>query len=535
MQLKISTRLLLGFGVVVIFMAVCGVFSIVNMSKLASYTENLYNHPMAVSSAILTLDSDRMHLNEVMQELKAARTPAEIERAIAAIDQYESGIYKNLALAKQRFLGPRDLIKRIEDAIMEASESRKQVMSFKMADDHEAAANLITAAYGKFTETTRLLNEMKVFVREKSVEFNQNARETADTTIKLVIALNVIALLISVGVAYVIAASITRPLAAAVKTAQTVAEGDLGHAIDTTSKDETGQLLVALAKMQAKLREVIQHISSGVDHISATSSRLSAAAGQVATSSAEQITATAAMSSTIEEMTVSIAQVAENAKEAHRISVQSGDLSTQGSEVIHGAMNEIGRISSIVTTTSGLIRELDIQSGQISGIVGTIKEIADQTNLLALNAAIESARAGEAGRGFAVVADEVRNLAARTTQSTQEISTMIAKIQEGTRNAVSSMENAVQLVDGSTSMANSVDMSIAQIRQGASQVVTVVDEISSAISEQSAGSDEIARSVEQVAQMVEQNGRAVNDTADAALELQNLATSLDKTMSWFKT
>lgn len=534
-QFKISTRLQLGFGVLVIFMMMCGIFSIVSMNKLASYTENLFNHPMASSSAILTLDSDRMHLTEAMQKLNVARSPAEIEHAIANINQYETNVYEDLATVQQHFLGPKDSIMQIMNAVMEASSARNKVISLKQAGEHEKASAFIAQAYGKYVETTKLLNEMKAFVKKKGIEFNESARKTADLTIKLVIALNVFALLISVGVAYAIAAGITRPLAAAVKTAQTVAEGDLSHPIDVISNDETGQLLSALSQMQFKLREVVQQISSGVGHISATSSRLSAAAKQVAENSEEQISATATMSSTIEEMTVSITQVAGNAKEAHSISVQSGDLSAQGSEVIHGAVNEISRISNIVTSSSELIRELDLQSAQISGIAGVIKEIADQTNLLALNAAIESARAGEAGRGFAVVADEVRNLAGRTTQSTQEISAMIFKIQEGTRNAVASMEDAVRLVTGSTSMANAADQSIGQIKQGASQVVLAVDEISSTLNEQSAASEEIARSVEQIAQMVEQNGRAVNDTANAARDLQNLAVSLNQTVSWFKT
>lgn len=96
-QFKISTRLQLGFGVLVIFMMMCGIFSIVSMNKLASYTENLFNHPMASSSAILTLDSDRMHLTEAMQKLNVARSPAEIEHAIANINQYETNVYEDLA------------------------------------------------------------------------------------------------------------------------------------------------------------------------------------------------------------------------------------------------------------------------------------------------------------------------------------------------------------------------------------------------------------------------------------------------------
>jgi methyl-accepting chemotaxis protein len=68
--------------------------------------------------------------------------------------------------------------------------------------------------------------------------------------------------------------------------------------------------------------------------------------------------------------------------------------------------------------------------GKIGSIIQTINSISSQTNLLALNAAIESARAGEAGRGFAVVADEVRNLAGSTTESANEIGSLIEETKQ---------------------------------------------------------------------------------------------------------
>ena len=101
------------------------------------------------------------------------------------------------------------------------------------------------------------------------------------------------------------------------------------------------------------------------------------------------------MAAAVEEMTVSIDQVAENAGEAHNISVQASDLSDNGTLVIQNAASEMKKIADAVQSSSAIIEELGCQSNQITSIVNTIREIADQTNLLALNAAIEAARAGE--------------------------------------------------------------------------------------------------------------------------------------------
>jgi methyl-accepting chemotaxis protein len=187
-----------------------------------------------------------------------------------------------------------------------------------------------------------------------------------------------------------------------------------------------------------------------------------------------------------------------------------------------------------VQSSSAIIEDLGRQSDQITSIVNTIKEIADQTNLLALNAAIEAARAGEQGRGFAVVADEVRKLAERTTLSTAEIAGMVGKIQNGTRNAVSSMETGVVQAGKGVDLASQAGTSITEIRDGSVRVMEVVNSISDSIREQGTVSSEIAKNIERIAQMSEESANAIQNTTNAARHLQQLSSGLHNSVSRFK-
>lgn len=172
----------------------------------------------------------------------------------------------------------------------------------------------------------------------------------------------------------------------------------------------------------------------------------------------------------------------ESASIAYRISNETLSVAKDGGGVINEAVAEMNNIAASVHESSQHIERLNKQSGEINSIINTIQEIADQTNLLALNAAIEAARAGEQGRGFAVVADEVRQLAARTSKSTSEISSMISKIQEDTSNASGSMEKCLGQANRGVDLASQTGSVIGQIQAGANEVVAAIDKFSSSLS-----------------------------------------------------
>ena len=313
-----------------------------------------------------------------------------------------------------------------------------------------------------------------------------------------------------------------------------VAAGDLSVEIPVANTDSTS-LLAAMKVMQSNLQKLIGEIQTDADMVASAAKKMTIAAEDVAWSSNQQSASSLEIATAMEQSTVSINLMSDSANRAQTISGDSELLMNETSGVVSEAVNRIAKIATVVEQASQTVRTLGQESENVSKIVLVIKEVADQTNLLALNAAIEAARAGEQGRGFAVVADEVRKLAERTTQSTQEITTMISSMQSSARDAVTCIEDAVANVNEGVILTKRVGESVSRLGASSHEVKGVIIDVSSALREQNAASNEIARNVEQIAQTTERNSGAVGAVAKAATELQQLANSLTDSARHFTT
>jgi len=198
------------------------------------------------------------------------------------------------------------------------------------------------------------------------------------------------------------------------------------------------------------------------------------------------------------------------------------------------AKTEIEQLVQNVDTAAHSIRSLADDSQKITVILDVIKGVAEQTNLLALNAAIEAARAGEQGRGFAVVADEVRTLAIRTHESTSEIETMIAQLQQGSQQCALVMEQAnTQAKHG----IERVEQSTALLINIADRITHLSDmnlQIASAAEEQTSVSNEVNRGVINIKDIASASATAVEQVANANSELASMSLELNQVLAQFK-
>ncbi|MFI3137422.1 MAG: methyl-accepting chemotaxis protein [Methylococcaceae bacterium] len=391
---------------------------------------------------------------------------------------------------------------------------------------------------------------VKLEVKEARQEFEKTTTHYANIRFNVLL-LVALAIIGAVCIGLLLIRGITHSLHATQKVADAIAAGNLNSVIDTTQQDEIGGLLRTMDTMQSHLRTMIGHIASNSHSIAATAHHLSVLAEQVKTSSTYQNSASQSVASAVEEMTANIAQIAENAETSETLVSEAGSMASEGFMVVNDTTNEINKIAASVVESSQMMSELSNNSKKISDVIDVIRGIAKQTNLLALNAAIEAARAGERGKGFAVVADEVRNLAARTAQSTQEVTAMIKAIQSSADNAVDSMqkgslginEGVIKAHRAGESMtginegvikAHRAGESMTDIKASTDRVIAKAADMSMALREQNSAVNQIAQDVEQIAAMVQHNNLAVKDLADTANSLNTMAVNLQSNIDQFK-
>ncbi|WP_420066354.1 methyl-accepting chemotaxis protein [Pseudomonas asplenii] len=278
--------------------------------------------------------------------------------------------------------------------------------------------------------------------------------------------------------------------------------------------------------MQDNLRKTIEQISGSATQLASAAEELSAVTEEASRGLQQQNNEIEQAATAVNEMTSAVEEVARNAVSTSEASQQSNHAARDGRDRVVETVEAIQAMSHDVQSTSALIEGLAAQGRDIGQVLDVIRAIAEQTNLLALNAAIEAARAGEAGRGFAVVADEVRALAHRTQQSTREIEQMVAGIQNGTSEAVQSMQQSNQRTQDTLERARAAGVALEQITQS----INLINErnlvIASASEEQAQVSREVDRNLVNIRDLASQSTAGANQTSAASHELSRLAVDL---------
>jgi len=508
-QLRIGTRLSLGFGVILIALIMIlilgSVFSARNRQQMMegvalSGNKTTFATTMKTSMLEGALAIRNIGLQADLGEIEKQKNIVKIKRA--QFDEARNKLTElGLNAEEHKVL---DLISSLDQ---QADGPTKEAFKMLLSFNGEEAVKVITTQIDPLQQKALAeINRLIEIQYAASKDIGNQTEKRSNQLIFTLLSIGVLVLFAGIAFSIYLTRSITTPLGEALYIAQRVAAGELTHREVAEGEDEISELLNALKEMNDNLFQIVSEVRHGTDAIAIASSEISTGNADLSSRTETQAGALEETASSMEEITATVRHNADNARQANGLVTSASDFAIKG-----GA--EVGQ----VVDTMNSIKE---SSRKIVDIISVIDGIAFQTNILALNAAVEAARAGEQGRGFAVVASEVRNLAQRSASAAKEIKTLI--------------NDSVETVNAGDKLVDAAGKTMKDIVSSVKHVADIMAEITAAGQEQSSGIEEVNRAITQMDEMTQQNAALVEQAAAAAESLEEQANHLAQVVSAFK-
>jgi methyl-accepting chemotaxis protein len=515
-NLSVTARLSFGFGSLLVFALLIGVAGVGGLHRMNSSITDVVSYNNAKLAAAQAMARAATQQQLALFGLVVADNATEAEAAHKDVQSHAGQYADNKAGLTDIFtlLKPTEAESAILKKIEEAESSTVSMIAKNEAlfkdEQTEAATKMLDKTVTPAIDAwVNYLDELVSI--EQRINDAAAAKAAREYAVLKYFSLACIALAMVIGsaMAYGIARSLNRELGGepreVTRVANEIAAGNLAQIIALRQND-TYSIMAAMKGTVSQLAEIMQGVNRACDTINTAASEIASGNMDLSERTERQASSLQETAAAMEQLTATVAQNAENARQADRLANGASEVAMRGGKVV----------GNVVTTMTSI----NESSRRISDIIGVIDGIAFQTNILALNAAVEAARAGEQGRGFAVVAGEVRSLAQRSAEAAKEIKNLIA--------------TSVDKVSEGTKLVDEAGKTMDEIVTAVTRVSNVIAEITTASAEQSDGISQVNEAISQMDQTTQQNAALVEQAAAAAESLKGQAQSLAETVSVFK-
>jgi len=564
LNLKISTKIILGFSLVIILAILIGGIGYFSLGNINSSMQSMYNNNLLpirylgeVRRELLTIRGDVFKYIGTTKPDECEKLERSIANSFEMLKEplnrfKETSMTEEVEKMTAEFEG---LISCYEEGIAAAIKEQKA--------GHAELALIVFDNAGMDRERAIILLDGLVNINTETAEKDElRGRETYKNSSLLMLILLLVCIIVSIVVTFLVTGSIKKPIAEAMKLAKSIAEGDLTKRIENKNKDEVGKLIQSLNETAGSLQNIIHEIIKSSETVTSASQQLSAAMEESNVSMQEiasgiahitetnnnNITAVGQISDAVNDISNKAITTAESSKLAVETSREVKASAEKGGELVLNVSNSIDHVRIASGEVSNIMLELEKSSYEINQAVELITGISEQTNLLSLNAAIEAARAGEQGRGFAVVADEVRALAAQSKEASKSIEYMVKAIQANCTAAREKTINSDKLIRNSYTAASETSSYIMNIIEKINAIADQIYEIADAATQQSSMAKEISSSIgsmleniqtqvsssEQISATTQQQTGSIEEIGATAEELAGMAADLNNIVSKFK-
>ena len=539
-DLTTRAKLLLGFGLMAVFLAVVIATAYSGISTIQRTQKNLYEEEFSNATDLFAVRSNINGIRAALLDMVLLSKRSDMESWRQEIKERSQALgttIQQLLMRNQndsRLHGRIEEIKALLDAYNETRDSR--IIPLIYADKDSEAMKLIIGTQTERYRKLRAIAEELVNDAEKQAQTAVAQSELrASETLRIFAAVGAMALLLGTVMALYLTGVIASPLREIAGVAERVASGDLTVSVPADNRaDEVGVLMQTFRRMVEGLREMNREMKEGINVLASSASEILAATTQVASGAAETATAVSETTTTVEEVKQTAQVSSHKAKQVSESAQKAAQVSHGGRKAVDELIEGMGRIREQMEAIAESIVRLSEQSQAIGEITATVNDLAEQSNLLAVNAAIEAAKAGEHGKGFAVVAQEIKSLAEQSKQATGQVRTILGDIQKATGAAVMATEQGSKVVEAGVKRSADVGESIRLLADSITEAAQAATQIAASSQQQLVGMDQVALAMDNIKQASAQNMAGTKQAETSAHSLHELGQKLKQLVERYK-
>ena len=544
--MKIGAKLTTAFASVLLVLVAVGGISLTGLGMVSHATDSL--------NASHAMVEEDLGFESALKDADAA-----VRRFLLSGDERWLDLYRETAEdARHHLVTLRKLaddlgreqarVTRLETVSAAKLEELRHLIELRRTKGVDATLDILRSERSGTTlmdEVMKVGDDLEAEEQARLAEDKRHAASDAQLTRGFIIGGTLLAAIVSGVIGYLVARSLTRPVAKLLAGTERVAQSDLAARVEVTSSDEIGTLAAAFNRMveslrtttvsadkerdaRARIEQLVDAVRDAVSRLTAASAELVATTAQQASGAEEQTAAVAATMSTVQEVTRTAEQSMERAKAVTDSARRAADVGTAGRRAVHQAVTSMEAVKQQVDAIAARMLSLAERAQAIGEIIATVDEIADQTNILALNAAIEASRAGEEGKGFAVVAAEVKALAEQSKRATVNVRQILGEIQKATNGAVMSTEEGSKSVNASMKVVTQAGETIGTLAQILEEAAQATSQILASTSQQATGMTQMQQAMASINAVTAQTLTASQQTGASAADLNKLGMKLQE-------